>query len=332
MLEAFYNVGIKIVLLFQGSGTWLTLPALFLSFLGTESFYLLVTPALYWCISASAGLRFGLYLSVSVGINAILKLAFHSPRPYWYDTRVAALSTETSFGIPSGHAQNSLVVWGSLAASIGKRWAWGAAIALSLLIGLSRIYLGVHFPLDVLVGWLVGGLLLWTLWKLEPRLLEWLHDKNLAVQIFAAFTASVLLIALAAIVRTALNGWEIPPSWIENARAANPDSEPIDPLGFSGLIANAAVFFGLSVGALWLRRKGGFVVEGIWWQLLLRYAIGLLGVVVFWFGLGLLFPDGETAIHLILRYIRYTLVGLWVTGLAPLVFIQLRLSQPELKK
>ncbi|MGW8251888.1 MAG: phosphatase PAP2 family protein, partial [Anaerolineales bacterium] len=132
--------------------------------------------------------------------------------------------TETTFGIPSGHAQNSIVVWGSMAASIGKRWVWAAAIVLSLLIGLSRIYLGVHFTIDVLAGWLVGALLLWTLLKLEPWVLEWLENKNLSYQIAAAFTVSVLLIVLAAIVRMGLNGWEIPPRWIENARAANPES------------------------------------------------------------------------------------------------------------
>ena len=46
-------------------------------------------------------------------------------------------------------------------------------------------------------------------------------------------------------------------------------------------------------------------------------------------GLGLIFPDGETAIPIILRYIRYALVGVWVSGLAPLLFIKLRLSAPK---
>ncbi|MGW8251887.1 MAG: hypothetical protein ACWGO1_14695 [Anaerolineales bacterium] len=55
-------------------------------------------------------------------------------------------------------------------------------------------------------------------------------------------------------------------------------------------------------------------------------------MIVLWYGLGLVLPDGETVLHYILRYIRYSLVGLWVTGLAPIVFIKLRLSQPEVKK
>jgi membrane-associated phospholipid phosphatase len=332
MPDFIHNIGIEVVLFMQSLGSWLLLPLLFFSFLGTEGFYLLVAPAIYWCISASTGLRMGLYLSLSVGLNAFLKIAFHSPRPYWYDRRVAALSTETTFGMPSGHAQNSVVVWGSLAASVGKAWAWAAAIVLSIIIGISRIYLGVHFPSDVLAGWLVGVVLLWILLKVEPQVLGWMKKKNIAVQIAVVFAASILLIALAVVARLALINWEIPVSWIENARAANPDADPIDPFAFSGLISNAAVFFGLSVGGIWINSRGGFVIHGTWWQLLLRYIFGLIGVLVFWFGLGQIFPDGEEALHIILRFIRYALVGMWVTGFAPMLFIKLRLSELKTKK
>jgi membrane-associated phospholipid phosphatase len=177
---------------------------MFFSFLGSEQFFLLIAPAIYWCINAQIGLRLGIFLALTAGVNSILKLIFHGPRPYWYDPRVIALAGESSFGVPSGHSQSAVVVWGSLAASIGKRWLGLLAGVLIILIGLSRMYLGVHFPLDVLAGWLIGLLLLWILIKIEPPVLSWLRQKNLGAQISAALFASLLIILIAWLARQAL--------------------------------------------------------------------------------------------------------------------------------
>jgi len=68
-------------------------------------------------------------------------VAFHAPRPYWYSKDVKALSAEGTFGLPSGHAQRAVVLFGALAAWLKRGWAWAAAIALILLVGLSRLYL-----------------------------------------------------------------------------------------------------------------------------------------------------------------------------------------------
>ena len=329
MPASFLDSGIDFVLLAQNLGTWLEQPMLFFAFLGSEEFYLLIAPAIYWCISARTGIRVGLFLSLSAGINAIFKLLFHMPRPYWYDRRVSALSTETSFGNPSGHSQNAVVVWGSLAASIGKAWAWVTAVVIIILISFSRVYLGVHFPVDMIGGWLIGAILLWTLMRLETPVLRWLDGQSLFIRIVVVFLVSVSLIAMAAFARLMLAGWELPAEWIENARVADPSAEPINPLAFGGIVSNAALFFGLAVGGIWIHEKGGFVTRGTVWQLVLRYLVGLVGVLVLWRGLGLIFPGGEMLIPFSLRYIRYVLVGVWVSGLAPLLFIQLRLSTPK---
>lgn len=318
--------GIQIVLVIQSLGEWLAGPMMFFSFLGSEQFFLLIAPAIYWCINTQIGLRLGIYLALTAGVNSILKLIFHGPRPYWYDPRVIALAGESSFGIPSGHSQSAIVVWGSLAASIGKRWLGLLAGVLFILIGLSRMYLGVHFPQDVLVGWLIGILLLWILIKIEPPVLSWLRQKNLAGQISAALIASLLIILIAWLARQALGDWSVPTEWIENAARAFPDDEPINPLALSGIVSNAAIFFGLATGGMWINSRGGFRVQGSGWQLVLRYLVGLLGVLVFWFGLGELLPDGEGGFPLLLRYLRYALVGFWVSGLAPVTFIRLHLA------
>ena len=150
---------IQITLMLQSLGGWLAAPMQLLSFFGQESFYILIMPALYWCLDAGIGLRLGAMLMLSGTFNGYFKLLFHSPRPYWVDARVAALSSETSFGLPSGHAMNAASVWGLLGIDLKPRWRralWAAGI-LAFLIGFSRLYLGVHFLRDVLAGWLLGG-------------------------------------------------------------------------------------------------------------------------------------------------------------------------------
>jgi len=99
----------------QNLGDWLYLPMQFFTFMGYQEFYLLFIPIIYWCLEPKMGIRLGVGLMCSAALNGILKLTFHSPRPYWVDQRVRALSTESSFGMPSGHAQNSVVFWGLLA-------------------------------------------------------------------------------------------------------------------------------------------------------------------------------------------------------------------------
>ncbi len=60
---------------------------------------------------------------------------------------------EVFFGIPSGHAQNAVAVWGSLAAYVRGRWAWGLVVFLMVMIGLSRVFLGANFSWT----WLPAG-------------------------------------------------------------------------------------------------------------------------------------------------------------------------------
>src|SRR5574337_170133 len=130
------------------------------TFLGSEEFFLVLLPLVYLCIDANFGARLALLLLFGDSINGVLKLAFHLPRPYWADSRVQAMAEETSYGLPSGHAQNATGVWFLAATQLRKPWAWIAAAILVLGISLSRVYLGVHYPIDVAGGWIVGGVVL----------------------------------------------------------------------------------------------------------------------------------------------------------------------------
>src|SRR3972149_286454 len=139
-MESILQGGIAFIVWLQGFGGWLELPMKLFSFLGAEEFFLLALPIIYWCVDAGAGLRIGTIVLFSSGVNDILKLAFHGPRPYWFSTQVKALAAETSFGVPSAHAQTAVSLWGMAAAQIRRSWAWAVAVFIILMIGLSRLY------------------------------------------------------------------------------------------------------------------------------------------------------------------------------------------------
>lgn len=321
-LEWLHDLEIGITLLLQGLGTWLKTPMEGLSFLGTENFYFLILPVLYWCVDARLGLRVGMILLLSNGLNAALKLAFHAPRPYWIDARVNAYAAETSFGLPSGHAQHAASVWGLLAASARGKGVRAALIALIVLIGLSRIYLGVHFTSDVLVGWLLGGLLLLAFLKLEKPFTGWLRRQPLGRLLGLALISSLLLVLLVVGVRAALGGWQVPQEWPE--LALEKTGAEIDPLSLEGAFTLGGTWLGLLGGAAWLeRRRGGFDAAGRPLHILLRYLVGLAGVLLLWMGLGQVFPRDANWLGYALRYARYFLIGVWISALAPLLFQRL---------
>lgn len=335
-MDTILNSGINWIVALQNMGDWLALPMKAFSFLGTEEFFMLILPALYWSIDAGLGLRVGVILLLSSGVNHALKLAFHGPRPYWFSQQVSALAVETSFGVPSGHAQTAAGVWGMLASGIRKRWAWLAAALIIFLIGLSRLYLAVHFPHDVILGWLIGGLLLWLTLRFWGAAAAWLDKRTLGQQILLAFAASLfmILLSLPGLLWLQAN-WQIPAIWLQNAAQAFPEGELPAPVALSGAITPAATLFGLLAGLAWFNRRGGFSTSGPAWKRILRYVIGLVGVLVFYIGLKMLFglfvPDGEALLAYILRYVRYALVGAWVSAGAPFVFILLKLADRKLE-
>jgi membrane-associated phospholipid phosphatase len=328
-----HQIGITIILYLQSLGDWLVTPMKFFTFLGEEQFFLLVMPILYWCVDAALGLRIGVILLLSAGLNDVFKVLFHGPRPFWIDTRVKALRFENSFGVPSGHAQIAAAVWGMLAALVNRAWFWVISIAVIFLIGLSRVVLGMHFPIDVVAGWLIGALLVWVVLRLETPIKSWMSRYNLSGKILVVLAASLALVLLGVLARLTVENWQIPTEWVKNATLAYPDlppdQKPIDPLNPSGLVTVAGVLFGMGAGALWLAQTGGFEAGGAFWKRAARFLVGLVGVAVLYLGLKAIFPEGEGLFPEILRYLRYSLVGFWVAGLAPYLFVRIRLAEKK---
>jgi membrane-associated phospholipid phosphatase len=323
-METIWNIGITWNIFFQNLGSCLKTPMEVFSFFGTENFFLLLLPALYWCMEGGIGLRVGIILLLSASVNDAVKMVFHGPRPYWYSTDVIRYASETSFGVPSGHAQIAFGVWGMLAASIRKWWGWPIAILIIVMIGISRLYLGVHFPHDVILGWLIGALLLWLVLRFWKPVTAWLKKMSLGQQILASFLSSLLLITFSLIpfLWLKITNWQLPQAWAEYAK---------DALSLSGTFTTAGTLFGLLAGLAWFNHQGGFDASGPLWKRILRYILGMVGVLVFYLGLkvlfGLIVPDSEAVLPYILRYIRYVLVGAWISAGAPWIFVKLKLAK-----
>ena len=254
-------------------------------------------------------------------INSILKFSFQWPRPFWMTPAVTNLAEGTSFGFPSGHAQNAAGIWGLVAVSVQKKWILWSALAAILLIGLSRIVLGVHFTHDVLVGWLIGGLLLWLFLKLEKPVINWFKRNSLGIQILALVVITTLLILPAVLLVPPFNPPPVNPEWIEGA------GEAIQPYSYDGLLTTSGSFLGLGLGVILLNKAGKFSHEGKVWQLILRYLVGIIGVLLLYMGLGSIFPDDISLVSYALRFFRYFLVGIWISYGAPKVFSWLKLTQ-----
>jgi len=316
--------GINWVVAIQSLGSWLELPMKLFTFLGVGDFFFLILPLIYWSVDARLGLRIAVILAVSNYLNTILKLLFAAPRPYWVSAQVKAFLAENTFGIPSGHAQNAAAMWSLLASRVNGRWLWLAAFALTFLIGFSRLYLGVHFVHDVILGWLIGYIILFLFLRYWDPLAGWFTTKSLAQQMMVAFLISLIMIAVGAWSTARLDGYVFPEEWKDNARRVG--ALP-DPISMENIITSAGSLFGLGAGAAWIASRGGYQASGSVEKRSFRYIIGLIGIVILWFGLGEVFPHGETLAPLILRYIRYALVGFWVMAGAPWLFFRFKLAE-----
>ena len=103
-------------------------------------------------------------------------------------------------------------VWGVMAAGIKRKTGWLAALII-LLMGLSRMYLGVHFLRDVLLGWVIGALLLILMIMFEKPLVNWFKSQNLAYRLGFSLTTALVMVAAGLAVHAGQSDWMLPESW-----------------------------------------------------------------------------------------------------------------------
>ena len=124
--------------------------------LGGETLLIVMGLLLFWCVDKWEG-----YYMLTVGltgtiVNQFLKLWFRIPRPWVRDPAFTIVESAregaSGYSFPSGHTQSSVGIFASLARWNRQRWLRAVCIALCVLVPLSRMYLGVHTPADVLVS------------------------------------------------------------------------------------------------------------------------------------------------------------------------------------
>ena len=153
------------------------------TFLAEGAFLLVAVFGVYWCVDKRRGETLLLSLFTSLMLNSILKDVVRRPRPFLtegYAARyvgvdnglVDTLSLEHSYSFPSGHSQCAGSFYTALALWARRWWVWVLAAIAILGVMTSRIYLGVHFPGDVLAGAALGVCATLLCWWLMDRFYE----------------------------------------------------------------------------------------------------------------------------------------------------------------
>jgi undecaprenyl-diphosphatase len=157
---------------------WLQTALLDVTALGGPTVIWLVVAAVIGFLCLQARYRTALVIAAAAGsgelLNHVLKLLFMRPRP----SVVPHLRDVGSASFPSGHTMESAIVYLTLGVMlmrvaegrIAKIYCLGVAVMVTVLVGTSRVYLGVHYPTDVLGGWILGFLWASVWWFTERRL------------------------------------------------------------------------------------------------------------------------------------------------------------------
>ncbi|HOC06337.1 MAG: phosphatase PAP2 family protein [Bacillota bacterium] len=265
------------------------------TFLGDAEYYILVIPLLLWLYDKKFALRFGVFFLGNAWINSFLKHIFQIVRPPVSLHKIE----QGGYSFPSGHAQGSTSFWGYLAVQIKRPWAFVVAAILSLLVAFSRVYLGVHFPHDILAGILIG--IIWIV------LYEFLYRKiKIKFSLWQWFLASLALCAVMLL---------------------------LHPVGDGPLAA------GFLLSALWgYRLEADYVrfnVKGHWWQNVIKASLGIAVLFALHSGLKPILlslfanPLEATPLYYTATFCRYFILGWWVALLAPLCFKALRLYRRD---
>jgi len=312
----------------QNIGDWLVPVMKFFTSLGYPQAYMVIVAVVYWTLDRKLGIRLAIFLPLVSSINSLLKLAFHAPRPYWVSTDIKAIHASNGFGMPSGHAQAS-TVWLLASSFLRKRWFWIVAILSVFLIGISRAYLGVHFPTQVAAGWVIGFLILICFLRFEEGVVSWFQKLRLYRQLLFVVGIAALIILAGAIILLITGNWTMPSEWTANASPyLSLDKTLIRSYSMASIAGNAGSFLGVTMGAILMGRAGGFKVGGVWWIHLLRIILGLACMFLLYSGLQKIMPgEADLLVYATWRFLGFYLISFLAVYLLPLLYIRLKLMK-----
>ncbi|MBQ1260480.1 MAG: phosphatase PAP2 family protein [Clostridia bacterium] len=274
-----------------------------ITYIGDEIIFLGVAVFLFWCVDKRPG-----FYVLSVGligtvINQFLKLWFKVPRPWVKDPNFkcvpAAYEAAQGYSFPSGHTQNVTGTFGSIARYSKRRAARITSIVIIVLVAFSRMYLGVHTPLDVGVSLIIGTALVFLVYPLFESEERYKKAMPVIIAVMAALALGFFLY-VTLMDKTGLDERNLY-SGTKNAYT------------MLGTVAGLALAYFLD------RRYLNFKVDGVWYAQLIKLAVGfalLLGIKS-----GLSAP--LTALfgnEFIARAVRYFLIVIFAAVLWPLTF------------
>lgn len=246
-----------------------------ISFGGTETFYVIALPIIWLCFDQKTALLLLVATTFSTAVNFSIKELLEMPRPFEIRPELG-IGFEPDYAFPSGHAQNSLVFWGVLAWHLRVGWLWVIAGLMTFFIGLSRLYLGVHYPTDVLGGWIIGGVILTAYMFLLPTALTLVKSKYFP---HVSFFLMALLLTIAAI------------------------------FPLHDIVMGAGVFCGILLGFLVKERILAIIPR----KSQIRIPLGLFLVMAICFGLKIIFPRAGESGYSQLLFVRFFLGALVLT-------------------
>jgi membrane-associated phospholipid phosphatase len=257
--------------------------------MGTDAFFIALAAVIFWCVDVSFGYRMVFAYMINGAINTVIKEGLRIPRPIGEPgIRSLRLDTAGGYSFPSGHAQMSASFWTSVMTQVRKRWVYCAGTMLILLVSLSRLYLGVHRPVDVAAGIALG--VVWVL--ISNQIYDYAERSGrrwIMLLLALPVAAGCLFIHTATYIKV------------------------------------AGVTVGFAAGYLIERRYICFQASAPLWQQLVKLIIGLVVVLLIEVGLKALFPPA-----LISDFLRYLLLGLWVTAGATWCFSRVKTHRSEL--
>lgn len=269
--------------------------------LGEETAFLVIALIVFWCISKRLG-----YYVMAVGFagtitSQAMKILCRIPRPWVIDENFTILEQAREaaggYSFPSGHTQSAVGTFGTIAAVSKKGWVTTVCVVLAGLVGLSRMYIGVHTPADVLVG---GALSVAFILLFYPLMMG-KKDRTMAVLVVLVGMSLAYL------------------AYVECHAFPN----DIDPHNLVSAVQNAYTLVGCTFGLLIAypieKRYVNFSERAVWWAQILKVLLGL--AVVLAVKEGLRAPlEVLFAGHVAARAVRYFLIVM-VAGLGwPLTF------------
>jgi glycerophosphoryl diester phosphodiesterase len=254
--------------------------------LQTEEFFLLALPVVWWCIDKRIGASLAILFLSSDYLVRFIKGLTVLPRPYRLDPRVRPLDPQADTSFPSAGAMATVIFWGYLAPQFRRRALWVWTILAVVLIALARVYLGAHYPTDVLASIVIGAIILAVV--MGSHIVERVAASPRAARWIAAIGAPIVLAAI-----------------YLNAETA---------VGLGALL-------GFSVGVLLEAQFVRFDPRGDWWRQLVKLVIGLAIGLGLRLALKPLLPPGNLS-----DLLRYAVIGLWMGAGAPWVFVKTRLA------